>query len=440
MKRLFCALIASVVAAGSLAASSVCVSADINEAGTAGSNINAITTSEPQRVFTDIEPGTTLEAALIKLKAAGIINGYEDGSFLPGGGLSRAEFCKMVNKLFEYTEKAEDNFPDVTEQDWFYTEVQIAKKKGYINGFEDGTFRGREQITREQVCVILNRICNLYKLSEVEITDKVSDWARDSVAAVISNGFMLLEEGNTFRATQIITREEFAYTFIPFLEAINQQKQEQEKEQEQEQQKPDDGKGGNTGGNTGGGNTGGGNTGGGNTGGGNTGGGNTEDKPDPGDDKDDEKDDGDNTGGDKEDNAGDNTGDNKPDPDPEPEPEPDLSEDDIVVEEMRKLYDDLNSRNRFSHAQEFRPFFNNVKAVLKQIIDDSETILITPEYITEQYYDTMNTVKNSYYELCDQCIAEFNGIVNECATKYKAVLLEYFYDIIPEEAFEIIGQ
>ena len=51
----------------------------------------------------------------------------------------------------------------------------------------------------------------------------------------------------------------------------------------------------------------------------------------------------------------------------------------------------------------------------------------------------MYEIRDSYYSLCDECIAEFNSIVNECATKYKAVLVEYFYDIIPEEAFEVIG-
>ena len=385
MKRLLILLLASVIAAGSLLAASVSAGED-----------NTLSSADTEEIkleytFTDVEPGSELDAALIKLKNAGILNGYEDGSFRAENGLTRAEFCKMINKLFGYTEKAEDNFSDVTEDDWFFTEVQVAKKQGYIQGFEDSTVRGREQITREQVCVILDRINNFYKLFPVEISDPVSDWSRESVEAVISNGFMKLEEGNTFRAKEIITRAEFAYVFVPFVDAMQEDKDDNE-----------DDTGTGTGTETG------------------TGTGTTQD-----DDDDEEETGSENPGGEE------GTG--------EENPEVDLTEDDIVIEEMEKLYADLDSRKRFTHPDEFKPFFESVKQVIKQIIDESETTLITPEYISENYKETMYEIRDSYYSLCDECIAEFNSIVNECATKYKAVLVEYFYDIIPEEAFEVIG-
>ncbi|MBR5528494.1 MAG: S-layer homology domain-containing protein, partial [Clostridia bacterium] len=212
-------------------------------------------------IFKDVEKDSGLETALKKLVDAGIVKGYEDGTFRPSSTLSRAEFCRMVNQLFKYTEKADYGFYDVQQTDWFYDEVLIAKKQGYIQGFEDATFRGNSKITREQVCTILNRILGLYVLYDVQISDTVSDWALSSVQAVVSNGFMSLEEGNTFRATQDITRQEFAYLFVPFCDATNPN--------------PDGGNtpGGNEGGNTPGGNTPGGNEGG-NTPGGNTPGGN----------------------------------------------------------------------------------------------------------------------------------------------------------------------
>jgi hypothetical protein len=83
--------------------------------------------------------------------------------------------------------------------------------------------------------------------------------------------------------------------------------------------------------------------------------------------------------------------------------------------------------------------FNKLKNVLRDVIADSETILITPEYVNEEFYDVMQEFKEDYKNLCDICVGEFNAIVNDCATKYKTVLVEYFYDIIPEEAFEMLG-
>lgn len=305
--------------------------------------------------FTDVPQGTVLEAVLSKLKNAGIINGYEDGSFRPNGNLTRAEFCKMTNKLFGYTSKAQTGFPDVSEENWFYEDVLIAKNYGYIKGFEDGTFRGNELLTRQQVCVILDRINGFYKLYDVVITDEVGEWAFESVEKVVSNGLMLLEEGNTFRATQPITRQEFAYVFVPFVDAIA----------------------------------------------------NSEGMFVPGS--------------------------------MAPVDPSDPSVDDIAISELERLVQELDSKKRFSHPDEFVPFYNRVKAVLRSIIADSESRIITQGYVSSAYGDEMRAIKNEYYSLCNDCVAEFNSIVISCASNYKAVLVEYFYDLLPEEAFDILA-
>ena len=471
MKKFLSMLLAIIVATGAFSITFVSASADeppllISPAPAA------------QRVFTDVEPGTALETALVKLKNAGIINGYEDGSFQPAGGLSRAEFCKMINILFGYTELATTGFPDVPADAWYHDHVLIAKKQGYIQGFEDGTFRGNEKITREQVCVIIDRINNCYKLYDVVINDEVSDWSRESVIKVISNGLMPLEEGGTFRAKQIITRAEFSYVFVPFLDARAEIEADKE-------QTPGTGAGTGTGSTTkpagsttkpgsgavvpgGGGAV--------KPGTGTTNppaGGDKEDEggtgttnPPAGGDKEDEGGTGTTnppTGGDKEDEGGtgttnppaggDDGNDDPTDPpaggddgndyptDPpagDDDDEVDMTEDDIVIDEIKKLLADLDARKRFTHPKEFGPFFNKLKNVLRDVIADSETILITPEYVNEEYYDVMQEFKEDYKNLCDICVGEFNAIVNDCATKYKTVLVEYFYDIIPEEAFEMI--
>ena len=105
---------------------------------------------------------------------------------------------------------------------------------------------------------------------------------------------------------------------------------------------------------------------------------------------------------------------------------------------MQRLYDDLNSVKRFNHSGEFKPFYNSVKQLIKDIIDESATVLITPEYVAEAYSEATQSIKNNYNALCDSCKGQFNNIVVERAPNYKAVLVEYFYDIIPEEAFEYL--
>jgi len=551
---------------------------------------------EEQRsdLFVDIVKGSDLETAVKKLVETGIVHGYGDGTFRPSGTLSRAEFCKMVNKLFGYTELDTTGFSDVKPEDWYYNDVLIAKKQGYIMGFEDATFRGDSKVTREQVCTILNRIFGLYTLFDIQITDTVSDWALSSVKAVVSNGFMNLEPGNTFRATQDMTRQEFATVFVLFCNIVKAPCTycgSTEHNADGHPKCPTCGSAEHTKHPTSTGPIGGGPGAGPGGGGpsapsikcsvcGSTGHttenhpkcsvcgstshtthptcpdcgstehvthptcevcnskdhttanhpkcpdcgstehtthpkcpvcGSTEHRTHP-------------EGGEgttvKECNvcgSKDHTTENHPkcpdcgstshtthptcpdcgskehtvhptcpdcgskehtihptcpdcgskehevhpscpdcgsiehtvhptcpdcgskDHEVHPDEEPDMTIDDIPMEEMQKLYDDLNAITTFSHAKEFRPFFNSLKGIIYDILEESKTTLITPEHVSEQYNDRLELLKADYKALCDDCKGQFNNIVSERAPKYKAVLVDYFYEIIPEEAFEYMG-
>ncbi|MBR6729214.1 MAG: S-layer homology domain-containing protein, partial [Clostridia bacterium] len=196
--------------------SAVCaVSAEETVTATTAETVQAVT-------FSDVDATTTAGKAIMTLAQAGILSGDGDGTFRPNDGLSRAELCKVINKLFGYTEKDASGFTDVSVDAWYYDQVLIAKKAGYIKGYEDGTFRGNDKVTREQACVILVRVAGLQDNGKaVEITDSVAEWALSSVKLVIANGYMSLEEGNTFRATQNITRSEFSAAHVSFVGKAN---------------------------------------------------------------------------------------------------------------------------------------------------------------------------------------------------------------------------
>lgn len=177
-----------------------------------------VTTTTPEISFSDVNAETDTGKAIYKLVDAGILNGYLDGTFKPGNTLTRAELCKIINLVFGYTEADTENFKDVKKEDWFYDYVAVAKKAGYINGFEDGTFRGNEKLTREQSCAIIARVGELFDLPMTEtITDKVSDWAVPYVNKVVANKLMSLEEGGKFRATENITRGELTLVASNFV-------------------------------------------------------------------------------------------------------------------------------------------------------------------------------------------------------------------------------
>ena len=144
--------------------------------------------AETQVSFSDVDANSMQGKAINILAAAGIVSGNGDGTFAPNRGVSRAELCKMVNNIYGYTQEDETGFSDVTPDKWYYSHVKIAKKAGYINGFEDGTFRGDSPVTREQACAIVVRVAGIYDLGiPVTIADPVSPWAEGYVKTIIAN-------------------------------------------------------------------------------------------------------------------------------------------------------------------------------------------------------------------------------------------------------------
>lgn len=170
--------------------------------------------------FSDVTESTPYSSDIEKLTGAGILNGYEDGTFRPEGGVTRAEMCKMIVLTFKLTEMIADakGFPDVSDTDWYKPYALAAQAAGIVNGYEDGTFRGSELITREQVCAILNRILKPYDLPiTATVTDKISDWAKNDVLIIVKNKIMPLESENTFRATEVIKRYELANALAKYI-------------------------------------------------------------------------------------------------------------------------------------------------------------------------------------------------------------------------------
>ncbi|MEK8129898.1 FN3 associated domain-containing protein [Paenibacillus filicis] len=96
--------------------------------------------------------------------SAGIIDGYEDGTFGGERGLTRAEFVAMMSRVLKLDVLApgETLLTDVAGH-WSESYVRAFTQAGYVDGFPDGTFRPDSEITRAQVVVVINRIIGTKK-------------------------------------------------------------------------------------------------------------------------------------------------------------------------------------------------------------------------------------------------------------------------------------
>ena len=95
---------------------------------TAGMNANAASDNQGSH-FTDMS-GHWSEASVERLTNAGIINGYPDGTFKPDSLVTRAEVAKIICLAFELDQELDQSilidYPDVREEDWFFSYVTKA--------------------------------------------------------------------------------------------------------------------------------------------------------------------------------------------------------------------------------------------------------------------------------------------------------------------------
>lgn len=106
--------------------------------------------------YIDVAEGDWYNNAVSTLSKAGILNGYEDGSFQPNGNITRAEFATIAARFFEATYEGEDLFPDIKDH-WARDYINQAAHAGIVNGYPDGTFQPQDNITRAEAMTIVNR-------------------------------------------------------------------------------------------------------------------------------------------------------------------------------------------------------------------------------------------------------------------------------------------
>ncbi|MCQ2749679.1 MAG: S-layer homology domain-containing protein [Clostridia bacterium] len=89
----------------------------------------------------------------------GIMNGYDAGRFNPNTNTTRAEVCKVLASIFKFENKnVENKFKDELKGQWYEEAVTTLVEAGMINGYDDGTFKGNNNITRAELVILINRI------------------------------------------------------------------------------------------------------------------------------------------------------------------------------------------------------------------------------------------------------------------------------------------
>jgi hypothetical protein len=144
-----------------------------------------------------------------------IISGYSDNTFRPNNEVTRSQFAKILVGAYgwDIITPATPTFNDVPADNWAYGYIETASAHGVISGYNDGSFRPSNSITRAQVAkMVVNASGWVFDGSARSTYSDVdeTDWAYNYIQTVSAADVMSGYSDNTFRPYATATRAQIA--------------------------------------------------------------------------------------------------------------------------------------------------------------------------------------------------------------------------------------
>lgn len=182
----------------------------------------AVATPTPKPANPTPEP--TKEPSIItKTMLNPYIVGYDDNVFGPELPISREEVSAIFARLIAnniYMDKEYDtSFPDVGEG-WSKDYIGYLEKFSVVTGYEDGTFRPQNYITRAEMAVMMAKAegydisgyMSSDELAYPDVDEGYSEWAVKAIKYLTDRGIMEGYPDGTFGPNRPITRAETVAT------------------------------------------------------------------------------------------------------------------------------------------------------------------------------------------------------------------------------------
>ncbi|MCI8521132.1 MAG: S-layer homology domain-containing protein [Clostridia bacterium] len=151
--------------------------------------------------FKDVDSSGWYSRNIAYLERYDVISGYDEGIFKPQNSITRAEFTAICTRFYELFDdisvSGRNIFKDVNEDYWAATYIFVGSDMDWVEGYNDGTFRPNDNITRAEVVSIINRVLNRVP-DEEYINDNLSvlniftdihqtHWAFDNIIEACTN-------------------------------------------------------------------------------------------------------------------------------------------------------------------------------------------------------------------------------------------------------------
>lgn len=177
--------------------------------------------------FDDVAASDWFSKEVLRACSAGLMTGTGERLFSPNAPATRAMLVTILHRLAGSPEAEGGGFSDVNESAYYAAAVAWASKNGVVEGYEDGSFRPDQPITREQLAAVLYR----YAMSRgVDVTasgdlaayadaGSVSSWAADAMRWATGAG-VLSGTANGLEPQGTATRAQAAAMLVRFTDLV----------------------------------------------------------------------------------------------------------------------------------------------------------------------------------------------------------------------------
>ena len=167
--------------------------------------------------FSDL-PENAAAGSIMNMVARGILKGMDNGKFEGELPITRAMVATVLKRLStNQTINDVQNFKDVKDKDWFAEAVKWAQSQGLIKGYEDGTFKANNLVTRQELAVFIERFLKIHGITMEEIKelsykdlDTLPAWSKDAIIAMAKIGLIEGQTEEMYNPASEFTREELA--------------------------------------------------------------------------------------------------------------------------------------------------------------------------------------------------------------------------------------